>query len=46
MLGSIYQKLGSTDYRDIVSGTAGGFSCTTGWDKVTGVGSPIGIGGL
>lgn len=42
----IYQHLGGSDYRDITSGTAGAFSCTTGWDKVTGVGSPIGIGGL
>ncbi|MDE2127298.1 MAG: S53 family peptidase [Armatimonadetes bacterium] len=33
------------DFRDITSGTAGSFSCTTGWDFITGVGSPLGLGG-
>jgi len=34
------------NFRDIVSGTAGHFSCGTGWDFVTGVGSPQGTGGI
>jgi kumamolisin len=35
----------STDFRDITKGTAGTFSCTTGWDFVTGVGSNLGTTG-
>ena len=42
----IYSKLGTTSFRDIVSGSAGSFSCTVGWDFVTGVGSPQGTTGL
>lgn len=42
----IYGKLGTTSFRDIVSGSAGSFSCTVGWDFVTGVGSPQGTTGL
>jgi kumamolisin len=42
----IYSFLGSASFRDIVSGTAGSFSCAVGWDFVTGVGSPQGTGGL
>jgi kumamolisin len=34
-----------TDFRDITSGTAGGFNATTGWDFVTGVGSNQGLNG-
>jgi hypothetical protein len=35
----------NTDFRDITSGTAGGFNATTGWDFVTGVGSNQGLNG-
>jgi subtilase family serine protease len=45
-LNLIYSQLGSTNYRDITSGTAGSFSCAPGWDYVTGVGTPQGLGGL
>jgi len=41
----IYNNLGTANFRDIVSGTAGTFSCTTGWDFVTGVGSNQGTSG-
>lgn len=37
----IYSNLGTVNYRDIVTGTAGSFSCKSGWDFVTGVGSTI-----
>jgi len=33
------------DFRDITSGKAGANSCTTGWDFVTGVGTPVSIMG-
>jgi hypothetical protein len=39
----IYEHLGSSSFRDIVEGTAGSFSCASGWDFVTGVGSPLGL---
>jgi kumamolisin len=42
----IYSLLGSASFRDIVSGSAGSFSCAVGWDFVTGVGSPQGTSGL
>jgi len=35
----------ANDFRDIVSGTAGSFSCQTGYDFVTGVGSDQGTNG-
>jgi subtilase family serine protease len=42
----IYNLLGnSSDFRDITSGTDGSYSCATGWDYITGVGSPLGLGG-
>lgn len=49
----IYSSLGttatptynSTDFRDILSGTAGSYTATTGWDFVTGVGSNLGLNG-
>jgi kumamolisin len=45
-LTTIYNNLGnSKDFRDILSGTAGSFSATTGWDFVTGVGSNQGLSG-
>jgi subtilase family serine protease len=46
LLTNIYGNLGTSNFRDIVTGTAGSFSCTTGWDFVTGVGSPQGTSGL
>ena len=36
---------GKTAFRDITSGTAGRNKATTGWDFVTGVGSPLGTAG-
>lgn len=42
-LGMIYGGLGTANFRDIVTGTAGSFSCGPGWDEVTGVGSPLGL---
>jgi kumamolisin len=45
-LATIYANLGnSADFRDIISGTAGIFSCVSGWDFVTGVGSNQGLSG-
>jgi kumamolisin len=45
-LATIYANLGnSSDFRDITSGSAGGFSCKAGWDFVTGVGSDQGLNG-
>lgn len=48
-LSTIYTDYASptynTDFRDITSGTAGGFNATTGWDFVTGVGSNQGLNG-
>ncbi len=45
-LSIIYSNLGNaSDFRDIVSGTAGSFNATTGWDFVTGVGSNQGLNG-
>jgi len=48
-LSTIYATYNSSsypiDFRDIISGTAGTFSCTTGWDFVTGVGSDLGLAG-
>ncbi len=51
-LGSIYSNLGKSsptpsgsayDFRDILSGSAGRYSCRSGWDFVTGVGSDWGL---
>jgi subtilase family serine protease len=44
-LGTIYAGLGSSNFRDILSGTAGSFSAAAGWDFVTGVGSNQGTSG-
>ena len=45
-LATIYANFSNpSDFRDIVSGTAGSFSCTVGWDFVTGVGSNQGLNG-
>jgi subtilase family serine protease len=44
-LGVIYSNLGTGNFRDITSGSAGSFSATTGWDFVTGVGSDLGLTG-
>jgi kumamolisin len=41
----IYSNIGTGDFRDIVSGTAGSFSCEAGYDFVTGVGSNLGTSG-
>ena len=46
LLTNTYSKLGTSSFRDILTGTAGSFSCTAGWDFVTGVGSPQGTSGL
>jgi kumamolisin len=44
-LGIIYSNLGTGNFRDITSGTAGSFSAGPGWDFVTGVGSDQGTSG-
>lgn len=45
-LSTIYGNYTNTkDFRDIVSGTAGSFSCAAGYDFVTGVGSDQGTSG-
>jgi len=44
-LALIYKNLGTANFRDITSGTAGSYSCATGWDFVTGVGSTLGLTG-
>ena len=44
-LSLIYTNLGSSDFRDITSGSAGSFSARSGWDFVTGVGSNWGLVG-
>jgi kumamolisin len=42
----IYASLGNASaFRDIVSGTDGRYKCQTGWDFVTGVGTPNGLVG-
>ncbi len=46
LLTNTYGRLGTISFRDILTGTAGSFSCTAGWDFVTGVGSPQGTSGL
>lgn len=43
---AIYAKKGTTSFRDITSGSAGGFAAKAGWDYPTGVGSPIGTTGF
>ena len=41
-LTTVYSNLGnSTLFRDIKSGSAGSYTAVTGWDFVTGVGSPL-----
>lgn len=44
-LGNIYATGDAADFRDITSGTAGKYQAKTGWDFVTGVGSPLGTAG-
>jgi len=51
-LSLLYQSVGnngsminSSNFRDILSGTAGSFSAMTGWDFVTGIGSTITLSG-
>ena len=44
-LSTIYSGISSTNFRDIISGSAGSFSAGTGWDFVTGVGSNKGLSG-
>jgi subtilase family serine protease len=41
----IYGNLGSANFNDITSGTAGSYSAVPGWDFVTGVGSNKGFDG-
>jgi kumamolisin len=45
-LTTIYSNYGNaTDFRDILTGSAGSFSAGPGWDFVTGVGSDLGLSG-
>jgi subtilase family serine protease len=45
-LNRIYSALGTSSFRDILSGKAGNFNAVSGWDFVTGVGAPLGLGGI
>jgi hypothetical protein len=45
-LNTFYSLIGSSNYFDVVIGSAGGFSARTGWDFVTGVGTPRGLLGM
>ena len=42
----VYSLLGTSNYFDVVSGTAGSFQAGPGWDFVTGVGTPRGFIGM
>jgi len=44
-LDTIYSNLGTANFRDIKSGSAGDYSAKPGWDFVTGVGSNQGLEG-
>jgi hypothetical protein len=44
-LSQIYSGLGTSNFNDMTSGTAGKYSAQTGWDFVTGVGSNKGLVG-
>ncbi len=44
-LNFIYANLGTANFRDITSGSAGHFNAQAGWDFVTGIGSPLGLNG-
>ncbi len=41
-----YNGLGGANFRDVASGSAGKFTAGRGWDYITGVGSPVGLGGM
>ncbi len=45
LLTSIYGNLGTANFRDILTGN-NGYNAGPGWDFVTGVGTPQGLGGL
>lgn len=42
----IYSNLGSSSFRDVTTGSAGGNFATAGYDLATGVGSPQGLSGF
>ena len=44
-LATVYSNSGTANFRDILTGTAGTHTCASGWDAVTGVGSPLGLVG-
>jgi subtilase family serine protease len=44
-LSLLYSGVGSANFRDIVSGTAGSFTAKPSWDFVTGIGSTLGLSG-
>src|SRR5258708_2832695 len=46
LLTNTYSKLGTSSFRDILTGTPATFSFMAPWDFVTGVGSPQGTSGL
>lgn len=41
-----YSEIGTPNFHDVTSGSAGGLNAGPGWDFPTGVGSPNGIGGF
>jgi len=42
----VYNFLGTSSFRDIISGAAGANKAKKGWDFCTGVGSPLGINAM
>ena len=45
-LSRIYASLGNANaFHDVTTGTDGTYRCATGWDFVTGLGSPVGLAG-
>lgn len=43
---TFYANLGTANFHDVTSGSAGGFDAAAGWDFATGVGTPNGTGGF
>jgi hypothetical protein len=42
----IYANLGTSSFRDVVTGTAGANASKVGYDLTTGVGTPLGLSGF
>jgi kumamolisin len=44
-LGFVYDNISTSNFNDVVGGSAGSFTAVGGWDFVTGIGSNKGLGG-